>query len=187
MKKTIVLLLVAVIALSACLCGCSKNAKGFPVPVSDSKRSALELCKTPRKDSDLEKIYNYVKEGHTTEELNKKYAIECLRQVDDGYVVEYTGNDKLLVLNFDSDAKWVEKDKLLCMYRMSSTRGTFDKLKVGDSVTAVQKADPTAFFPFLVSDYSDILETRHYTEDGYLTKITYDADRKISAITNEIM
>lgn len=186
-RKTIVLLLAAVIALSACLCGCSGNVKGFPVGLSDTTRSALEICATAHKDHELEDIYRYVKEGNSIGDLNSKYPIECLRSYGDDYAVIYKGNYKVLVLRFDKDANWIEKDKLQCLYRVTFTRGVFDDLSVGDDVTKVQTADPTCFFPFLVTGYQGELVTHHYTDDGYHTTITYNDDLTIQSSDYEVM
>lgn len=187
-KKPIILLLCAVLALSACLVGCDKKEPNFPVAVSDTTRSALELCTTARKDGDLEKIYTFMLEDNQdAKKLNDKYEIQCLRKDDEGYDVIYTGNTRILVLRFDSNGKWQKKDKLHCLYRVVDTRGKFDVLKEGDPVTKVQTADPTAYFPFLVDPESTDLRTDHYTADGYHTRITYDNSHNIASVTYGVM
>lgn len=42
-KTPILLLLCAVVLLSACLAGCDKKEPNFPVALSDTTRSAIEL------------------------------------------------------------------------------------------------------------------------------------------------
>ena len=160
-KTPIILLLCAVIAVSVCLTGCDEKEPNFPVGLSDTTRSAIELNTDVRKDSDLEKIYREMLDGMTVKQLNDAYEIKCLRQDDDGYRVIYTGNTRALVLRFDNDANWIKADRLRSLYRIAPTRGKFDVLKKGDNVSKVQTADPTCFFPFLVDQSSDDLETNH--------------------------
>lgn len=187
-KKPILILLCAVIALSACLAGCTTNEPGFAVPLSDTTRSALELCTTPHKDSELNQIYRFMLDDNINgKKLNEKYEIQCLRKNDDGYTVIYNGNTRVLVLHFDSNGKWQQADKLHCLYRVIDTRGKFDALKTGDPVTKVQTADPTCYFPFLVDHESTDLKTDHYTEDGYHTTILYDENHQITSVTHEII
>lgn len=186
-KNPILLLLCAVVLLSAYLAGCDKKESNFPVALSDTTRSAIELNTEVRKDSDLEKTYQDMLDGATVKQLNDANEIKCLRKADDGYRVIYTGNTRALVLRFDNDGKWVKADRLRSMYRITPTRGKFDKLKVGDPVSAVQTVDPTCFFPFLADSSSTELTTDHYTEDGYHTRITYDGDFNIASINYELM
>lgn len=191
MKKTIrkpmLLLLCAVIALSACLCGCDNKEPNFPVALSDTTRSALELCTNPYKDGELDKIYESLSDDSTAKQLNDEYEIQCLRKNDDGYTVIYEGKKRVLVLYFDSEGNWQKADRLHSIYRITDTRGKFDKLQKGDSVTKVQTADPTCYFPFLVDPDSTDLETNHYSGDGYHTHILYDADHNVSSVSYEMM
>lgn len=187
MKHSVLLLLCAVIAISACLAGCSSNEPNFPIAVSDSTRSALELCTKGYKDGELEKIYSSMTQDKTAKSLHDEYEIQCLRKTEDGYTVLYTGNTRVLVLRFDQAGKYQKADKLQSLYRMVDTRGRFDKIKEGDSVTAVQSADPTCYFPFLVDRESGDLKTDHYSEDGYHTTILYDKDFTVTSVTYELM
>lgn len=186
-KTPIILLLCAVIAVAVCLTGCDEKEPNFPVALSDMTRSAIELNTDKLKDSDLEAIYQDMLSGETVKQLNDAHEIRCLRKVDDGYRVIYTGNTRALVLRFDNDGNWIKTDRLRTIYRIAPTRGKFDVLKAGDSVTKVQTADPTCFFPFLVDPSSSDLETNHYTEDGYHTRVKYDADFNIVSVESELM
>ena len=186
-KTTIILILCAVIAISICLTGCDEKEPNFPVSLSDTTRSAIELNTDKLKDSDLESIYQEMLDGMTVKQLNDAHEIRCLRKTDDGYRVIYTGNTRALVLRFDSDANWIKTDRLRTLYRIAPTRGKFDVLKAGDNVAKVQTADPTCYFPFLVDSSSDDLETNHYTEDGYHTCIKYDSDFNIVSVVSDLM
>lgn len=186
-KKPLILIVCAVIALSVCLAGCDQREPNFPVALSDTTRSALELCAQGYKDSELEKIYYEMCDGMKVKQLNDDYEIHCLRKTDDGYTVIYKGNTRVLVLRFDNEGQWQQADKLHSLYRVTDTRGKFDKLQKGDSVTKVQTADPTCYFPFLVDPESADLETDHYTGDGYHTHILYDTDHNITSVTYELM
>lgn len=186
-QKPILLLLCAVIALSACLVGCTSNEPNFPVALSDTTRSAFELCAKGYKDSELEEIYHFIESEKTAKKLNDKYEIQCLRKNDDGYTVLYVGNTRVLVLRFDKNGEWQSADKLHSLYRMTDTRGKFDALEPGDPVTKVQVIDPTCYFPFLADPESTDLKTDHYTDDGYHTTILYNDDATVASVTHEIM
>ena len=185
--KPIALLLCAALALAVCLTGCGGSEPNFPVPLSDTTRSAIELNTESLKDADLEAIFTFMQEGNSVTKLNDQYKICCLRKTDDGYSVLYWGTKNILVLRFDTDGKWIEADRLHSIYRMTGSRVKLDALKVGDNVVKVQQADATCYFPFLADKESTELETNHYTEDGYHTCIRYDADFNITSVTYELM
>ena len=145
------ILLCAVMVLSACLTGCKSNEPNFPVALSDTTRSAFELCTKGYKDTELDKIYQFMLDDEkiNAKKLHDKYEIQCLRKDDDGYAVYYIGNTRILLLRFNEKGEWVKRDRLHSMYRVTETRGKFDALKEGDNVTKVQSTDPVAYFPFL--------------------------------------
>ncbi|WP_407385132.1 hypothetical protein [Ruminococcus sp.] len=187
-QKPMLLLLCASLALSVALTGCgAATPKNFPVAVSDTTRSALELNKSSFRDADLDEIYRFVREGATVSQLNDKYEISCLRQTDSGYSVLYWGTRKILRLDFDAEGNWIAADRLHSLFRLIGSRVKLDNLKEGDPVLKVQQADPTAYFPFLADKTSADLETNHYSEDGYHTRILYDADFNVKSVTYELM
>lgn len=183
-QKPILILLCAVMVLSACLTGCKSNEPNFPVALSDTTRSAFELCTKGYKDTELDKIYQFMLDDAkiNAKKLHDKYEIQCLRKDDDGYAVYYIGNTRILLLRFNEKGEWVKRDRLHSMYRVTETRGKFDLLKEGDNVTKVQSTDPVAYFPFLVDPSGADLRTDHYTGDGYHTVILYDDNYNISSI-----
>ena len=189
LNKSILVLLCAVIALSACLTGCHSTEPNFPVALSDTTRSAYELCTKPYKDTELENIYQFMCEEKEPDakKLNEKYEIQCLRKDDEGYIVNYIGNTRILVLRFNDKGAWEKRDRLHSLYRITETRGKFDVLKEGDSVSKVQTTDPTAYFPFLVDPASTDLRTDHYTQDGYHTVILYDNSFTITSVSYGLM
>lgn len=180
--KPTALLLCVLILLSACLCGCQQNEKGFPVPVSTTQKSAFELNSGGYTDVQLSDIYDCMLEAKTINDLHKKYAIKCLRKDEDGYHIIYTGVKRLLVLRFDSEGNWTDTDKLACIYTITSSRAAFDELEVGDSIELVQAVDPSCLYAFLSGDSDEPRCSDHYTEDGYHTHIEYDEDLDISEI-----
>ena len=186
-RKSIVLLLCAVLAISAFLTACSGNEPHFPVALSDTTRSALELNTGGFKDADLEKMYDMMRDGSTVSQLNDKYKIACLRKTDDGYQVIYWGYRKVLVLGFDTEGKWVEADRLHSLRSLIASRLKLDALKAGDNVLKVQQADPLCYYPFLVDKDSTELQSDHYTEDGYHARILYDKDFNITSVTIDLM
>ncbi|MEE3492012.1 hypothetical protein [Ruminococcus sp.] len=183
-QKPILILLCAVMVLSACLTGCKSNEPNFPVALSDTTRSAFELCTKGYKDTELDKIYQFMLDDEkiNAKKLHDKYEIQCLRKDDDGYAVYYIGNTRILLLRFNEKGEWVKRDRLHSMYRVTETRGKFDLLKEGDNVTKVQSTDPVAYFPFLADPSGTDLRTDHYTGDGYHTVILYDDNYNISSI-----
>lgn len=189
LNKSILVLLCAVIALSACLTGCQSNEPNFPVALSDTTRSAYELCAKPYKDTELEKIYQFMLEENdpNAKNLHDKYEIQCLRKDDDGYVVNYVGSSRILVLRFNDKGEWEKRDRLHSLYRITETRGMFDVLKEGDNVSKVQTTDPTCYFPFLAGPSSTDLRTDHYTQDGYHTVILYDNNHNITSVSYGLM
>jgi hypothetical protein len=189
LNKSVLVLLCAVLVLSACLTGCQSTEPNFPVALSDTTRSAYELCTKAYKDTDLQKIYQFMldDESVNAKKLHDKYEIQCLRKDDDGYVVNYVGNTRILVLRFNDKGEWEKRDRLHSFYRITETRGKFDTLKEGDNVTKVQTTDPTAYFPFLVDPAGTDLRTDHYTQDGYHTVILYDNNFNITSVTYGLM
>lgn len=189
-RKPIAVLLVLCVALS-CLCACTWTEPNFPVALSPTDRSALELSPKGREDSELSEIYRFIaKDGNNAADLHKKYPILTLRRDGDTYRVLYEGKTRMLALRFDASGEWIPAHKLCCICPLSKTRGVFDDLSVGDSVKAVQTADPICFFPFLAGVDSEPLESRHYTEDGYYTLITYEKtadDYIVKTVETEIM
>ena len=186
-RKPILYLLCALTLMSACLCGCTPaNEKGFPVPVSDHNRSAFELTDKKHRDAELEEIYALMSERKDINELNKQYAIECLRKDENGYRVIYVGKHYLLVLYFDSNAQWIEREKLQSFFLSCRSRAPFDEIQPGDPIAKVQTADATCYYPFLLDRGDYALESDHYTDDGYHTHITYNEDLTVKTIDTEI-
>ena len=93
----------------------------------------------------------------------------------------------MLVLNFDTEGNWIEADRLHSLFRLIGSRTKLDQLKEGDNVIKVQQADPTAYFPFLADKENGDLETNHYSEDGYHTRVLYDKDFNITSVAYELM
>ncbi len=187
-RRTAALLLSALILLSACLCGCQQEekVKNFPVALSKTDRSALELCEVYYTDEELDAIYDCAAEEGTASHLNDSYEIDCLRRDEEGCHVIYTGQKKVLVLYFDQQGKWIEQEKKACLIKMLGTAADLKKVKVGSDISVVQKADKNAFYPFL--ENADLPRvSRHYSEDGYVTVIAYDDSNAVVSIDREIM
>lgn len=176
-RRPVILLLCAAVALCGCLCGCSgeKREKNFPVALSVTDRSALELNPDDKeyKDVELAAIYAYAKENPSVTDLNDEYPICCLRKDDGGYHVVYEGQKRVLVLWYDEEGNWIESEKLTSIARMVTSRGKLDAVKIGDSIKKVQSADPYRYYPFL-TDASAPLYSDHYCEDGYHVHLTFE-------------
>lgn len=183
MNRSVCILLSALIMLTACLCGCAMNEKGFPLPVSPAQKSAFELCTAPYTNADLDKIYNYMLEVKDAEALDKKYEIECLRKDGDNYQVIYLSTDSILVLNFDQNAKFIEKNRKESIRDLLPDASYFDPIKEGDSVHIVQAVDQHSYIPFMARDEELPLISDHYTEDGYHFRYEYNDQHKIVSVS----
>ena len=191
MKKSIniriCIFLAAVVALSACLCGCTNNEKGFTIPVSPDNKSVFEMCTTMYNEVQLNEIYKAAIDTETAEALDKKFPLQCLRKSDDGYQVMYAATNVMLILNYDKDGKFVEGSKKADLRRLVTSIAVFDELKVGDSVHLVQAIDHHSYIPFMAGVDGAELSSDHYSEDGYHTHIEYDGNHRITLIDTTVM
>ena len=191
MKKSInirlCIFLALLIALSACLCGCTSKEKGFTIPVSPEDKSVFEMCTTMYNEVQLNEIYDAAVDAETAEDLDKKFPLQCLRKSDDGYQVMYASPNEMLILNYDKDGKFVEGSKKEDLRRLVVSIAVFDELKAGDSVHLVQAIDHHSYIPFMAGVEGAQLFSDHYSEDGYHTHIEYDSDHKITSIETTVM
>ena len=181
-KKYICAVLTAVILISVCLCGCTVNEKGFPIPLSPVEKSVFEMCTNMHSDLELDEIYAYMAEEKNIDSLNNKYEIQCLRKKGDGYQVMYVSTDRILIFDFDKNAVWIEKGRKESIRSLLNTVAQLDGIKEGDSVHVVQAVDHRSYIPFMARDEELPLESDHYTQDGYHVHIEYDAQHNVTSI-----
>ena len=117
-------------------------------------------------------------------ELNTKCPIECLRKDNGVYRVSYLGDGRIAVLLFDSSGNKI----LGNTYRTQLLKSDFNGLAKGQSLDAVRAIDPNGEYLFLYTGRNDTpKESLHYTKDGYLITIQYDASCSIISINEELI
>ena len=117
-------------------------------------------------------------------EMNAKFPIECLRKKNSIYRVSYLGDGNIAVLLFDDSGNRVSGN----IYSTPLLKSNFDNLKKGQLLDEVRVIDPGGEYLFLYTGRNDIPRmSSHYTKDGYLITIEYDASDKIRNINEELI
>ena len=137
----------------------------------------------------LQRIGRYSRHDLSTLELGLQQLSEvaflvCFLHNLHQQVILRTG--QILLLSFDQNAAFTEKPKLESIFFVTKTRGYFDELQPGDPITKVQSIDPTGFYPFLIEGSDAPKVSEHFTEDGYHTTVTYDADLNIMSVDYDV-
>lgn len=173
-------LLVAIIILFL-FCSCTRGGINLAMELSPNDKNLKELSTKIYSESELLDIVAL--EG-SIQELNKKYPIECVREISAGYRVSYIGETNLAVIIFD-----VSGQKMMGnIYKISKSKEYFDNLSNGNSLESVQRIDPNGNYLFLYSGRNDIpRQSIHYTSDGYMITIDYDEQNNISDISSEFI
>ena len=167
------------------LCSCAKNG-GFDVKPSPENKTLPGLAATVYTDEQLADIARF--EG-TLNELNKKFPVECLRELEDGYRASYLGKNSVAVIYFDEKGNKLSGSK----FKTLKLKSDFDALTEGQAIDDVQKLAPDGNYLFLYSGRNDLPKiSSHYTADGYLISIEYEYDKadnclKIVKITQELI
>ena len=100
------------------------------------------------------------------------------------YRVSYLGDERIAVLLFDSSGNKI----LGNTYRTQLLKSDFNGLAKGQSLDAVRAIDPNGEYLFLYTGRNDTpKESLHYTKDGYLITIQYDASCSIISINEELI
>ena len=190
-KIKIIPLFLAVLCL---LCSCGKK---------ENEPFDIEKCVSPNKNinrmflkkysqDEIEKLYDFVFhfEG-TIEELNEEYPIKCVRKYEGNeyygtyYRISYLGEKSIGQVWYYTDA---EEEFHVWWYNYSCSKRNFKKFKVGTHLDEVMETDPDGCYLFLYTGVNDAPKTsEHYTKDGYLIKIDYDDDCKITKINEELI
>ncbi len=131
----------------------------------------------------------------STDELNRKYPVECLRRRDadnltlDGeiltfYTSIYMGKTRYLAIRFDSNGNYNGSAK----FRIFGLKSDFESFKIGQTTwKEIYKFDKNAYYSRHDYSASHVLPdfSTHYTTDGYMVNISYDSEQYISEITIE--
>ena len=170
-----------VIAIFLVICSCTKGGRDLNIEISPPDKRLVDLTSKMYDETELLEITKF---NGSLNELNVKYPIECLRKDDEMYRVSYLGDESITIVLFDSSGNKI----------MSNTHGAhllksdFDGLVKGKSLVEVRAIDPNGEYLFLYTGRNDIPKvSSHYTKDGYLITIEYDASNVIISINNELI
>lgn len=151
------------------------------VEISPQDKSLVDLASTIYDESQLLEITTF---NGSMNELNNSHTIECLRENNDKYRVSYLGDGKIAVLIFDDSGNML----LGNIYSTQLFKNDFDRLVKGQSLDEVRAVDPNGEYLFLYTGRNDTPKvSSHYTKDGYLITIEYDASNVIMSINKELI
>lgn len=185
--------IIIALTLLCMLCSCAKEGsnqmgkisqkEGIDqvVETSQSDKSLIELASRIYNESQLSEI---VKFNGSISELNTQYPIECLRKNSGTYRVSYLGDTSIAVLLFDESG-----NKLLGnIYHVNLSKSDFSELLKGQLLEDVRAIDPNGEYLFLFTGRNDTPRvSSHYTKDGYLITVEYDASNRITDIIEELI
>ena len=151
------------------------------IEISQPDKSLVDLASKTYDETDLSELAEF---NGLLNELNTKCPIECLRKDNGVYRVSYLGDGRIAVLLFDSSGNKI----LGNTYRTQLLKSDFNGLAKGQSLDAVRAIDPNGEYLFLYTGRNDTpKESLHYTKDGYLITIQYDASCSIISINEELI
>jgi len=177
-KQRFTLLSIIVLFL---LCSCAKGGSDLKIEISPSDKSLIDLAS---KIYDEPQLLELAKFNGSIGELNAQYPIECLRKDNGTYRAAYLGNGSIAVLLFDNygNRYWGN------IYHTNLLKSDFEGLAKGQLLEEVRKIDPNGEFLFLYTGRNDTPKvSSHYTKDGYLITIEYDASNNIISINEELI
>lgn len=158
-----------------------KSLIDLEIETSPSDKSIIDLAS---KIYDEPELLELAKFNGSIDELNAQYPIECLREDNSTYRAAYLGNESIAVLLFDNYG-----NKLLGrVYSIQLLKSDFDSLKEGQSLEEARIIDPNGEYLFLYTGRNDTPKvSSHYTKDGYLITIEYDASNAIISINKNLI
>jgi hypothetical protein len=163
------------------ICSCTAGGTDLNIEISQPDKSLVDLASKTYDETDLSELAEF---NGLLNELNTKYPIECLRKDNGVYRVSYLGDERIAVLLFDSSGNKI----LGNTYRTQLLKSDFNGLAKGQSLDAVRAIDPNGEYLFLYTGRNDTpKESLHYTKDGYLITIQYDASCSIISINEELI
>lgn len=163
------------------LCSCTEGGNDLKVEVSSSNKSLIELATRIYDETELSEI---VKFNGSIDELNAQYPIECLRNIGNTYRVSYLGNNSVAIVLFNVSGERLYGN----IYSIQQMKSDFSGLVKGQSLEKVKEIDPNGEYLFLYTGRNDTPKiSSHYTKDGYLISIEYDAFNTIVNIDSELI
>ena len=149
--------------------------------ISPSDKSLIDLVSKIYSEPQLSEI---VKFDGLIDELNTQYPVECLREDNGVYRASYLGDGSIAVLLFDNYGKRLYGN----IYSTQLLRSDFDVITKCQSLEDVRMIDPNGEYLFLYTGRDDTpKQSSHYTKDGYLITIEYDASNTVISIDEELI
>ena len=100
------------------------------------------------------------------------------------YRVSYLGDESVVIFLFDGSGNRLFGST----YSTQLLKSDFDKLVKGQSLDKVRAIDPNGEYLFLYTGRNDTPKvSSHYTKDGYLITIEYDASNVITSINEKLI
>ncbi len=173
--------LIAVIVLLFLICSCAKGGSNLKIEISPSDKSLVDLASQIYDEPQLMELAKF---NGSMNELNTKHPIECLREDNGMYRASYLGDGSIAVLLFDDSGNRI----LGNIYSTQLLKSDFDRLVKGQLLDEVRVIDPNGEYLFLYTGRNDTPKvSSHYTKDGYLITIEYDALNTIISINEELI
>jgi len=173
--------LIAIIVLIISANSCVRGENDLRNKLSPWNKSLIDLASQMYNETKLWEIANFHGSIH---ELNSNYSIECLRETNHMYRASFLGNEAVAVLLFDGSGNKIWGN----VYHTQLLASDFDIVKKGHLLNEVRTLDPKGEYLFLYTGKNDTPKTSsHYTKDGYLITIEYDASNVITNIHKEFI
>lgn len=181
MRLTKYFFLIFLTVMLLMICSCTKGGSDLNIEISPPDKSLVDLASKTYDEAELLELMKF---DGLLNELNVKYPIECLREDNGMYRVSYLGDESVVIFLFDGSG-----NKLFGRtYSTQLLKSDFDKLLKGQSLDEVRAIDPNGEYLFLYTGRNDTpKESLHYTKDGYLITIQYDASCSIISINEELI
>ena len=181
MRLTKYYFLISIIVMLLVMCSCTKGESDLNIEISPPDKSLVDLASKMYDETELLELTKF---NGSLNELNIKYPIECLREDNGIYRVSYLGDGSIAMFLFDGSGNRV----LGNIYSTQLLKSDFDRLVKGRSLDEVRAIDPNGEYLFLYTGRNDTPKvSSHYTKDGYLITIEYDASNVIISINEELI
>ena len=179
-SKKYVYLIVTVVFLSL-LCSCTEGGRNMNFKMSPPEKSLVDLASTTYDQKQISEIAMF---SGSLYALNRQYPIECIRKCDGLYRVSYLGDGIIAVLLFDRTGNSLYGST----YSTKLFASDFDGFVRGQSLDEVRAFDPDGEYLFLYTGRIDTPRvSSHYTKDGFLVTIEYNAVNEIISINKELI
>lgn len=173
--------LISIIILLFLLCSCAKGGSDLKIETSPADKSLIDLASKIYDEPQLSELAKF---NGLIDELNAQYPIECLREDNGTYRAAYLGDGSIAVLLFDNYGNRLWGN----IYNTQLLKSDFDGLTKDQSLEEVRTIDPNGEYLFLYTGRNDTPKvSSHYTKDGYLITIEYDASNNIISINEELI